>query len=103
MFVPTLVLYVKGGKLSPAYMRELRGVIERESNVTMGGFICLQEPTKGMISEAAEAGMFEYRGVNYPRLQIRTIQNLLDGKGFETPSKVQTMDWIRQLALPLTS
>lgn len=94
-----MALSVKGGKLNPSFVRELRGVLERETDSEIGGFICLQPPTKGMLSEAAAAGMYEYLGTPYPRLQIRTIEDLLAGKGFDTPSKVQTLDWVRQLPL----
>lgn len=96
-----MVISVKGGKLSPAYVRELRGVVEREAATEIGGFICLQEPTKGMIQEASAAGMYNYLGVSYPRLQIRTVGELLDGRAFDTPSKVQTLAWERQGVLPL--
>jgi len=96
-----MVISVKGGKLTPAFVRELRGVLEREPNSEMAGFICLQEPTKGMISEAASAGTYTYLGKEYHRLQIRTIQDLLDGKAFDTPSKVQTLGWIAQPMLPM--
>lgn len=96
-----MVISVKGGKLTPAYVRELRGVIEREPDVEMGGFICLQKPTKGMISEAAQAGTYNYLGEKYERLQIRTIEDLLNDKPFDTPSKVKTLNWIKQLAMPL--
>lgn len=96
-----MILSVKGGKLTPAFVRELRGVLEREPDTEMGGFICLQHPTKGMKSEAAAAGVYKYLGKEYDRLQIRTVQDLLDGNGFDTPSKVQTLSWIKQLALPL--
>lgn len=96
-----MALSVKGGKLQPAFVRELRGVLEREENSEMGGIICLQEPTKGMISEAAEAGIYMYQGTNYHRLQIRTIQELLDGNSFDTPSRVRTLNWVKQLRLPL--
>lgn len=97
-----MVLSVKGGKqLSPAFVRELRGVLERESDSEMAGFICLQEPTKGMRDEAASAGTYTYRGTDYHRLQIRSIQELLDGKAFDTPSKVRTLSWMNQPMLPL--
>lgn len=96
-----MVLSVKGGKLSPAFVRELHGVLERERSSEMAGFICLQEPTKGMIAEAASAGTYIYRGTEYHRLQIRTIQDLLDGKAFDTPSKVQTLGWVNQPMLPM--
>jgi site-specific DNA-methyltransferase (adenine-specific) len=97
-----MVLSVKGGKLTPQFMRELRGTVEREElNTKMGGFICLQQPTKGMKEEVASAGQIEFWGKPYDRLQIRTIQELLDGKGFETPSKVQTLGWKNQIVMPI--
>lgn len=96
-----MVLSVKGGKLSPANIRELRGVLDREEDSEMAGFICLQEPTKGMLSEAIDAGVYPYLGVDYPRLQIRTVADLLAGRAFETPSKVQTLAWEKQGVLPL--
>lgn len=96
-----MVISVKGGKLSPAFMRELRGVLEREEDSMMGGMICLQEPTRGMLEEAAKAGRYDYLGTGYDRLQIRTIRELLDGRAFATPSKIETLSWEKQVALPL--
>jgi hypothetical protein len=97
-----MILSVKGGgHVTPAFVRELRGTIEREANCELGGFICLQPPTKGMTQEVAAAGMYRYQGTDYPRLQIRTVQDLLDGKGFLTPSKVQPLDWTKQGVLPI--
>lgn len=96
-----MVLSVKGGKLTPAFVRELRGVVEREEDSLLAGLICLQQPTKGMGDEAAKAGMFTYQGKDYPRLQIRTIDDLLAGKAFDTPSRVETLSWEKQAALPL--
>lgn len=96
-----MVISVKGGKLTPAFVRELRGTMERELDTELGGFICLKEPTKGMRQEVAKAGMYTYSGHDYPRLQIRTAQDLLDGKGFDTPSKVETLGWQKQYVMPL--
>ena len=96
----SMVISVKGGNITPAYVRELRGVLERESNSQLAGFICLHGSTKGMRDEAAEAGMYNYLGKDYPRLQIRTIDDLLSKKAFDTPSRVQTMDWQKQAVLP---
>ena len=97
----SMVLSVKGGHVTPAYVRELRGVLEREPNSKLAGFICLNPSTKGMRDEAAEAGMYNYLGKDYPRLQIRTVEDLLAKKAFDTPSRVQTMDWQKQTVLPL--
>ena len=54
-----------------------------------------------MWHDVAEAGVYTYMGKHYDRLQIRTIADLLDGKAFDTPSRVQTMNWDRQIRLPL--
>jgi DNA modification methylase len=93
-----MVLSVKGGKLSPAFVRELRGVLDRERDAELAGMICLGKPTKGMIEEASRAGMIEYLGKQYPRIQIRTVEDLLRRRGFETPSRVETLSWEKQSA-----
>ena len=47
----------------------------------MGVFICFEEPTKPMLREAAEAGLYTSTDRStYPRLQILTIQQILEGK-----------------------
>ncbi|MDR3302726.1 MAG: site-specific DNA-methyltransferase, partial [Spirochaetaceae bacterium] len=86
----SMVLSVKGGNLKPADIRDLRGVLEREQDVEMAGFISLQKPTKAMIQEADEAGYYEYKCVKYPRIQLLTIQDIFDGKKWYCPSVVKT-------------
>ena len=87
-----MILSVKGGgKPTPVWMRELGGVVQREEDTRMGGLICLGKPTKGMHEEEAKGGIYSYEGRGYPRLQIRTIQELLEGKWFDTPSMVRTL------------
>lgn len=84
-----MILSVKGGKLRPTDIRDLRGVIEREDNAEMGGFLSLQEPSKAMREEASRAGMYEYGGVNYPRLQLLTVRDILEEKReFHTPTRL---------------
>ena len=51
--------------------------------------------------EAASAGAYAYLGKDYDKLQIRTIQDLLDGRGFDTPSKVPTLGWKSQIVMPI--
>ena len=99
--LPSMVISVKGGHIKPADVRELHGVLARDTNSILAGFICLEKPTKGMIQESASAGIFEYRGKSYDRIQIRSITDLLAGRGFNTPSQVQTMDRSRQAELPV--
>ena len=79
------VCQVKGGKLTPSAIRDFAHVIEREK-AAMGYFICLQTPTKGMCNEAEELGFFSIGRRKIPKLQIRTIRELLDkGNDFDFP------------------
>lgn len=75
-----MVLSVKGGNIRPADIRDLRGVLERESNALLAGFLSLKEATKAMKLDAAHAGMFAYQGVNYPRIQLLSAQDVLEDK-----------------------
>jgi DNA modification methylase len=55
-----MVISVKGGEtVTPSYVRDLRGVLDREEDTLLAGFLSLAEPTKGMRQEAATAGMYE--------------------------------------------
>jgi site-specific DNA-methyltransferase (adenine-specific) len=82
-----VIISVKGGQhTSVSQVRDLIGVIEREK-ADIGVFLTMEEPTKPMRAEAAEAGFYDSPGWNqkYPRLQILTIAELLQGKGIEMP------------------
>lgn len=96
-----VILSVKGGKLRPTDVRDLRGVMEREG-APMAGFLSLQEPSKAMQAEAADAGMFEYGGVRYPRLQLLTVRDVLEGKrDLRTPTKMGSRVATGQASLAL--
>ena len=78
---PEMVLSVKGGKIRPTDLRDLRGVLEREENAVMAGFLSLQEPTKAMREEAAKAGMYHADDDHsYPRIQLLTVREIFRGK-----------------------
>jgi DNA modification methylase len=82
-----IILSVKGGgNVGAKDVRDLRAVIEREK-AEMGVLITLQEPTRPMRAEAADAGFYESPGwkKKYPRLQILTIEQVMDGRGIERP------------------
>ena len=97
-----MVLSVKGGgQLNPSFIREVRGTMEADPTAEMAGFICMEKPTKGMVQEAAKAGMYKYLGKEYPRLQIRTVEELLDDRTFDTPSRVRTLAWEKQTKLAI--
>jgi site-specific DNA-methyltransferase (adenine-specific) len=79
-----LIISVKAGHLTPAYVRDLRGVIEREG-AQIGVLITFQTPTQPMRSEAAGAGFYESPWGKHPRLQLLTVADLLGGKGIDYP------------------
>ena len=96
-----MILSVKGGKLRPTDVRDLRGVMEREGSA-MAGFLSLHEPSKAMRLEAAEAGMYTYDGVHYPKMQMLTVENILaDKREFRTPFRLNTKISTGQQSLAL--
>ncbi len=59
---------------SPSFLSEKNGA-------EIALFISLEEPTKGMVKDAATAGFYESpNGKKYPRVQLLTIAGLLAGQ-----------------------
>jgi site-specific DNA-methyltransferase (adenine-specific) len=80
-----ILFSVKAGGVTVPQVRDLRGTMEREK-AEIGVFLCFEKPTKPMMKEAAEAGFYRSPdGSEYPRIQILTIEQLLDGKHVEYP------------------
>jgi DNA modification methylase len=80
-----ILFSVKAGGVTVPQVRDLRGTMEREK-AEIGVFLCFEKPTKPMVKEAAEAGFYRSPdGSEYPRIQILTIEQLLDGKQVEYP------------------
>lgn len=81
-----VLIQVKSGHVKAGDIRDLRGVVEREG-AALGVFITLEPPTNDMVTEAVSAGYFTSKTwqKDYPRIQILTIEDLLDGKGIEMP------------------
>jgi len=91
-----IIFSVKAGNLIATYVRDLRGVIERE-RAQIGVLITMHEPTRQMRAEAASAGFYESgfvvaggKGQRHARLQILTIAELLAGKRVDSPPIRQT-------------
>ncbi|MGE0705849.1 MAG: site-specific DNA-methyltransferase [Vicinamibacterales bacterium] len=87
----SVVFSVKGGKLKATDVRDLRGVLEREG-ATMAALISLEEPTRAMRAEAANAGFYTspWDQQPYPRLQLVTVGDLLAGaRPFRYPAERQ--------------
>ena len=81
-----VIISVKAGRTGPAHVRDLRGVVERE-NAAIGLLISMEAPTAPMSKEAASAGFYECVAWNtqHPKIQILTINELLEGKKLDAP------------------
>jgi len=83
-----IIVQVKAGHVIVSQIRDLKGVMEREK-AEIGAFITLLEPTEPMKQEAWSAGFYEpevFRGTQkFPKLQILTIEELLNGKELQYP------------------
>jgi hypothetical protein len=88
-----IIIQVKGGKTGVKDVRDLRGVLDREK-AAIGVLISLQSLTREMVAEAVSAGFYEHKmnKQKYPRLQLRTVKELMDGKAVERPSNVAAVD-----------
>lgn len=87
----SMVIEVKGGKhVGIGVLRELRGVLE-DDHALMAGLIVLNPPSERQSVSfrrfMADAGVFEVLGVEYQRMQILTVSDILEGTRFNTPSR----------------
>lgn len=65
-------------------MREL-DTVRRQQGADIGVLISFQEPTAGMRSEAAGLDFYESAWGKHPRIQLRTVGELLGGAGVDYP------------------
>ncbi len=80
-----ILFSVKAGGVTVSQIRDLRGTLEREK-AEIGVFLCFEPPTRPMMKEAAEAGFYKSPdGTSYPRMQILTVRQLLNGQQVEYP------------------
>jgi site-specific DNA-methyltransferase (adenine-specific) len=93
-----VIVSVKAGKVQPSYVRDLRGVIDREQ-AQIGVLISFNEPTDPMKKEAASAGFYTSPWGQHPRIQLLTVAELLAGKRIDMPAGGAHMT---QVALPPT-
>ncbi|WP_425152876.1 DNA methyltransferase [Candidatus Palauibacter sp.] len=80
-----VIISVKAGKTGPSHARDLRGVLEREA-AAIGVLISMQEPTRAMREEAASAGFYKSPWGKHPKIQLLTVEKLLDGRGIDYPA-----------------
>jgi len=83
------IVSVKSGNVQPTDIRDLIGVLSRE-NAEIGVFITLQEPSSGMKTTAVSAGYYrsQLSGKDYPKIQILTIEELLNGIKPKIPNQI---------------
>jgi len=81
-----VIVSVKGGGVGSKDIRDLKGVLEREGE-PLGVLVTLRPPTREMTLEAVAAGHYdsELMGRKYPRIQILTVADILNGVGVDMP------------------
>lgn len=82
-----MVVQVKSGNVNVSQIRDLKGVVEREQ-AAIGIFITLSQPTRPMRQEALASGLYvpeHFPDLQFQRLQILTIEELLGGSVAEYP------------------
>ena len=86
----SMVIEVKGGEhVGINVLRELRGVLDYD-NALMAGLIMMNPPRQTQMRNfnrfMADAGTVELWGNEYPKMQLLTVGEIMDGKRFNTPT-----------------
>ena len=86
----SMVVEVKGGRnVGINVIRELKGVLDHD-NALMAGLIVMDPlgklKARNFAKFMGEAGSIEILGIEYPRMQILTVGEILAGKRFQTPT-----------------
>jgi site-specific DNA-methyltransferase (adenine-specific) len=90
------IVSVKGGKhVGPDDIRVLKDVVRREG-ADMGVYICLNNPTADMRTEAAGAGRIELPGGERARVQIVTVKDLIAGPNLGILTELNTVHAARE-------
>jgi hypothetical protein len=86
---------VKGGdNVTPVMVRELSGVVQREG-ADMGILVTLADATKAMLADAAGAGFVTKSAHGrLPRMQVATIEDLLDRRFPKLPPLPQPLEMV---------
>ena len=85
-----MALQVKGGeKVKPDDLRAFYGAMTNDKNALLGGFI-VRNPITGQQRAnfetfMADAGVVEINGNIYPKLQMLSVRDILEGKRFQMP------------------
>ncbi len=95
-----IAIEVKGGKnVNISHVRELRGVLESNDRALLAGLIMMEplspRKTTSFINEMHKAGTLPVAGYDYPRMQMLTVQEILDGKRFDVPTEAKGVSQTR--------
>lgn len=83
-----IIISVKAGEhIGPAFVRELRGVVDREK-ATMGILVCVKAPTPEMRREVNQAGVYRSINRDFPKLQIITVEDIFADKPLNIPGRL---------------
>lgn len=84
-----VILQVKSSRVTVREMRELLGVVDTQA-AEMGAMLALEEPTRDARRFATTCGSYVSPVSNrrYPKIQIRTIEELLKGRKIEQPGRI---------------
>jgi site-specific DNA-methyltransferase (adenine-specific) len=85
--LPEAIISVKAGGTNVAHVRDLRGVVEREK-AEIGVLVTRGKPTKKMIQEASDAGDYTDGKKWYPRIQLLTAEDIINGEGVKYPAEM---------------
>lgn len=88
-----IIFQVKSGGIKRGDIATLRGDMEREQ-AAMATLITLEKPTRPMIDEAKAAGQFHHEsmGKNYDKIQIVTIQEIIENdKRLDIPMSLEVL------------
>ncbi|MCJ7516213.1 MAG: hypothetical protein MUO89_09690 [Dehalococcoidia bacterium] len=93
----TILVQATGKRLIPGIIQDLLKAIDNEG-AAIGLLISLHKPTLGMITDSVHAGSYESElwKKKFLKIQIRTMQELLDGKSFDIP---QTYSLVKKAPL----
>ena len=98
------LVQVKSGHVSSRDIRDLVGTVEREK-AAIGVLITLESPSKPMNQEAVSAGFYHSPNwnKNYPKIQILTIDDLLNGGEIQMPPAWGTFKQAQKVDKPQAS
>jgi site-specific DNA-methyltransferase (adenine-specific) len=92
-----IIFSVKSGKTNPAFVRDLRGTVEREG-AAGGILITLSPPTGAMVQEAKSAGFIDNDLMAKPleKIKIVTVDEILAGERLNLPMAIEVVKSARR-------